>query len=111
MPALSARNTYWVTSQITAVKAVGARGAPYHDMWRIMMMLSNRYRRVAFYSGDQPAQSDGRAISDDDLCAWCAHLHYCPGETSMCAQDWPCERDEDGYSQRCEEVALIPLTA
>jgi hypothetical protein len=53
------------------------------------MMLSNRYRRVAFYSGDQPAQSDGRAISDDDLCAWCAHLHYCPGETSMCAQDWP----------------------
>ncbi|EAA7899952.1 hypothetical protein QW41_02545 [Salmonella enterica] len=25
-----------------------------------------------------------RSISDDDLCAWCTHLLYRPGELSLC---------------------------
>jgi hypothetical protein len=29
-----------------------------------------------------------RSISDDDLCAWCSHLLYRPGELSLCRLSW-----------------------
>ncbi|MCA8677656.1 hypothetical protein [Escherichia coli] len=30
-----------------------------------------------------------RSISDDDLCAWCSHLLYRPGELSQCGISIP----------------------
>ncbi|AVA38037.1 hypothetical protein C3Z06_30980 (plasmid) [Cupriavidus metallidurans] len=32
-----------------------------------------------------------RSISDDDLCATCAHCTYRPGELSQCSKNWPTE--------------------
>ncbi|WP_202307213.1 hypothetical protein [Dryocola clanedunensis] len=49
-----------------------------------------------------------RSISDDDLCAWCQHLAYRPGDESLCALQseghWPASVDENGYAQRCLDV-------
>lgn len=47
-----------------------------------------------------------RSISDDDLCAWCSHLYYRPGEVSLCRMraekgNWPAQFDADGYAQTC----------
>ena len=51
----------------------------------------------------------GVSISDDDLCAGCRRLDYCPGEISFCSAQvtggWPCMWDADGYSASCEEFA------
>jgi|AntDeeMetagen681_2_1112603.scaffolds.fasta_scaffold23276_2 hypothetical protein len=55
------------------------------------------------------------SISDDDLCATCALLAYCPGERSLCrqaangnsAEDWPAEFDEDGYADKCDRYIEI----
>lgn len=52
-----------------------------------------------------------RSISDDDLCAWCMHLLYRPGECSLCllslADDvWPSHCDENGYAQSCPSLRL-----
>ncbi|MFD1803689.1 hypothetical protein ACFSFZ_16030 [Mixta tenebrionis] len=52
-----------------------------------------------------------RSISDDDLCAWCAHLLYRPGELSLCRLSladghWPSHCDEDGYAQSCPSLRL-----
>ncbi|WP_337262775.1 MULTISPECIES: hypothetical protein [unclassified Serratia (in: enterobacteria)] len=53
-----------------------------------------------------------RSISDDDLCAWCSHLCYRPGERSLCRfvevkGHWPASFDTDGYAQACTELQLI----
>ncbi|WP_431221643.1 hypothetical protein ACQ86O_14110 [Serratia sp. L9] len=53
-----------------------------------------------------------RSISDDDLCAWCSHLCYRPGESSLCRfvevkGHWPACFDTDGYAQSCTELHLI----
>lgn len=52
-----------------------------------------------------------RSISDDDLCAWCSHLLYRPGERSLCSLNiteghWPSHCDEDGYAQSCPSLRL-----
>ncbi|MGI1273444.1 hypothetical protein [Enterobacter kobei] len=52
-----------------------------------------------------------RSISDDDLCAWCSHLLYRPGEHSLCSLSlpegyWPSRSDEDGYAQSCPSLRL-----
>ncbi len=52
-----------------------------------------------------------RSISDDDLCAWCSHLLYRPGELSLCSLSlrenyWPSRCDEDGYAQSCPSLLL-----
>lgn len=52
-----------------------------------------------------------RSISDDDLCAWCTHLLYRPGELSLCQLSladsmWPACRDENGYAQSCPSLLL-----
>ena len=54
-----------------------------------------------------------RSISDDDLCAWCTHLLYRPGELSLCRLSlpeghWPSRCDEDGYAQSCPSLLLNP---
>ncbi len=54
---------------------------------------------------------DCRAISDDDLCAWCTHLLYRPGEFSLCRLSladgiWPSHCDENGYAQSCPSLRL-----
>lgn len=52
-----------------------------------------------------------RSISDDDLCAWCSHLLYRPGERSLCSLSisegsWPSRFDEGGYAQSCPSLRL-----
>lgn len=52
-----------------------------------------------------------RAISDDDICAWCTHLCYRPGEFSLCRVSladgiWPSHCDENGYAQSCPSLRL-----
>ncbi|SUG23614.1 Uncharacterised protein [Salmonella enterica subsp. arizonae] len=56
-------------------------------------------------------QPDSRSISDDDLCAWCRHLCYRPGERSLCRLSvaegiWPSRCDADGYAQSCPQLRL-----
>ncbi|WP_337264978.1 MULTISPECIES: hypothetical protein [unclassified Serratia (in: enterobacteria)] len=53
-----------------------------------------------------------RSISDDDICAWCRHLYYRPGERSLCRLvevngSWPACFDPDGYAQSCTELQVI----
>lgn len=52
-----------------------------------------------------------RSVSDDDLCAWCRHLCYRPGELSLCLLSvadgiWPSLVDVDGYAQSCPQRLL-----
>ncbi|EHU5543399.1 hypothetical protein M2772_000689 [Salmonella enterica subsp. enterica serovar Bovismorbificans] len=52
-----------------------------------------------------------RSVSDDDLCAWCSHLLYRPGELSLCQWVdadgvWPSRCDADGYAQFCPQLHL-----
>ncbi|EMW2203078.1 hypothetical protein AAEQ26_004370 [Enterobacter hormaechei] len=52
-----------------------------------------------------------RTLSDDDICAWCTHLLYRPGELSLCQLSladsiWPACRDENGYAQSCPSLLL-----
>lgn len=60
---------------------------------------------VSFRSPPAELLIYARTISDDDLCAWCCHLWYQPGEESVCEHHagphWPGTQDEDGYIQRC----------
>lgn len=56
-------------------------------------------------------QTGSRSISDDDLCAWCSHLLYRPGELNLCSLNlpedyWPSRCDEDGYAQSCPSLRL-----
>ena len=48
-----------------------------------------------------------RSISDDDLCADCKNLHYCPGDLSLCRlatwdSGWPGKSDENDYIIECK---------
>lgn len=56
-------------------------------------------------------QTGCRSISDDDLCAWCIHLLYRPGELSLCQLSlaggiWPACCDENDYAQSCPSLLL-----
>ncbi len=47
------------------------------------------------------------SISDDDLCATCTHLAYCPGDNSVCKlainqSQWPAKFNDDNYSISCD---------
>ena len=41
-------------------------------------------RQMAVWPVHLENQPGCRSISDDDLCAWCRHLCYRPGELSLC---------------------------
>ncbi|MEB4602840.1 hypothetical protein [Raoultella ornithinolytica] len=67
--------------------------------------------QVSPYPFSLTSQTGCRAISDDDLCAWCSHLLYRPGELSLCnfslpEGHWPSRCDEDGYAQSCPSLLL-----
>jgi hypothetical protein len=47
-----------------------------------------------------------RSISDDDLCAWCSHLLYRPGELSLCSLSIP----EGRWPSRCDENGCTVLS-
>lgn len=51
------------------------------------------------------AEPLSRSISDDDLCADCHWLAYCPGQNSLCMRHdgstWPGTTDADGYVVAC----------
>jgi hypothetical protein len=48
-----------------------------------------------------------RSISDDDLCATCAHCSYRPGNLSGCSKDFPAVFADggprDGYAVSCDD--------
>lgn len=65
--------------------------------------------QVSPYSFPLTGQTGCRSISDDDLCAWCSHLLYRPGELSLCRLSipeghWPSRCDENGYVQSCPSL-------
>ena len=67
--------------------------------------------QVAQHPFSLARQPGCRRISDDDLCAWCSHLLYRPGERSLCSLSlpeghWPSRCDEDGYAQSCPSLLL-----
>ncbi|MFS9729734.1 hypothetical protein [Enterobacter hormaechei] len=67
--------------------------------------------QVAPYPLSLPHRTGCRFVSDDDLCAWCSHLLYRPGELSLCSLilpegHWPSRCDEDGYAQSCPSLLL-----
>ncbi|WP_373226709.1 hypothetical protein [Enterobacter cloacae complex sp. ESBL7] len=67
--------------------------------------------QVAPYPLSLTHRTGCRSVSDDDLCAWCAHLLYRPGELSLCRLSlpeglWPSRCDEDGYALSCPSLQL-----
>ena len=51
-------------------------------------------------------------IDDDDLCAECKRLHYCPGQLSLCdealkGRAWPCTFDDNGCAASCGQMEPI----
>ncbi|EOH8598250.1 TPA: hypothetical protein ACU6JA_005612 [Salmonella enterica] len=68
-------------------------------------------RQTGIYSVSLENQPGCRSVSDDDLCAWCSHLCYRPGELSLCRLFitegiWPAHVDTDGYAQSCPAFRL-----
>lgn len=53
-----------------------------------------------------PVKTSGglKSISDDDLCASCAHCKYRPGDMRSCDQNWPGLENSDGYVIHCLEL-------
>ncbi|HHT3491793.1 TPA: hypothetical protein ACTYMW_004375 [Enterobacter hormaechei] len=49
-----------------------------------MQHIPANTRLTAVWPVSLQNQSGCRSISDDDLCAWCRHLCYRPGELSLC---------------------------
>ena len=52
------------------------------------------------------------SISDDDLCADCFELLYCPGDLSLCRDalrkgEWPYLLNRDGYAICCRQFVRI----
>lgn len=52
------------------------------------------------------------SISDDDLCATCENLAYCPGDNSLCKlaidePKWPATFNDDNYAISCDEYREI----
>lgn len=67
--------------------------------------------QVAPYPLSLTHRAGCRSVSDDDLCAWCSHLLYRPGELSLCQLSlpeghWPSRCDEGGYAQSCPQLHL-----
>lgn len=76
-----------------------------------MPPLPDNARQATLYPTALENNPCSRSISDDDLCAWCSHLLYRPGERSLCSLSlpeghWPSRCDEDGYSQSCPSLRL-----
>ena len=74
-----------------------------------MPPLTDNAHPAAIYPAPLENTPCSRSISDDDLCAWCSHLLYRPGELSLCSLSipeghWPSCRDEDGYAQSCPSL-------
>lgn len=74
-----------------------------------MPPLPNNAHQTTLYPTALENTPCSRSISDDDLCAWCSHLLYCPGELSLCRLilpegHWPSLCDEDGYAQSCPSL-------
>ncbi|EDV4068386.1 hypothetical protein NB12_000176 [Salmonella enterica subsp. enterica serovar Pomona] len=68
-------------------------------------------RQARIYPVSLANQPGCRSISDDDLCAWCSHLCYRPGELSLCRLfitdgTWPARSGADGYAQSCPAFHL-----
>ncbi|ELP5683671.1 hypothetical protein QTT33_002646 [Salmonella enterica] len=68
-------------------------------------------RQTRIYLVSLEKQPGCRSVSDDDLCAWCPHLLYRPGELSLCQWAdadgvWPSQCDVDGYAQSCPQLHL-----
>ncbi len=72
-------------------------------------LVPDNATQAPFLAGTQEGCPDARSVSDDDVCAWCAELKYCPGEMSLCRIGWPGQTDADGYMQNCPELHLILL--
>lgn len=76
-----------------------------------MPLIPEGVIQVAPYPLSLPHQTGCRSVSDDDLCAWCSHLLYRPGELSLCQLSladsiWPACCDENGYAQSCPSRRL-----
>ncbi len=76
-----------------------------------MPPLPDNAHPAAIYPAPLEHNPGSRPISDDDLCAWCSHLLYRPGELSLCRLSladghWPSHCDEDGYAQSCPSLRL-----
>ncbi|WP_336285959.1 hypothetical protein [Citrobacter arsenatis] len=68
-------------------------------------------RQASVWPVSLQSQPGSRSISDDDLCAWCMHLCYRPGERSLCQRAdtdgvWPSRCDVDGCAQSCPSLLL-----
>ena len=76
-----------------------------------MPPLPDNARQATIYPTTLENNPCSRSISDDDLCAWCSHLLYRPGERSLCSLSipegfWPSRHDENGYAQSCPSLRL-----
>lgn len=76
-----------------------------------MPPLPDNAHQATLYPAALENTPGSRSISDDDLCAWCSHLLYRPGELSLCSLsitegNWPSHCDEDGYAQSCLSLRL-----
>ena len=76
-----------------------------------MQHVPDDARQADVYPRSLDAFPGCRAISDDDICAWCTHLLYRPGEFSLCRVSladgiWPSHCDENGYAQSCPSLRL-----
>ncbi len=54
-----------------------------------MPPLPDNARQATLYPTALENNPCSRSISDDDLCAWCSHLLYRPGERSLCSLSLP----------------------
>ncbi|WP_050863072.1 hypothetical protein [Enterobacter kobei] len=76
-----------------------------------MPFIPANTRQMAVWPVHLENQPGCRSISDDDLCAWCRHLCYRPGELSLCRLSvadgiWPSRCDADGCVQSCPQLHL-----
>ncbi|MXE64682.1 hypothetical protein FQ033_17800 [Escherichia coli] len=76
-----------------------------------MQRIPDGLLQVSLYPFPLSRQPGCRSISDDDLCAWCSHLCYRPGELSLCRLflsdgSWPARSDADGYARSCPALRL-----
>lgn len=79
-----------------------------------MPLLPDNTRQAPPYPTALENTPGCRSISDDNLCAWCSHHLYRPGERSLRSlsipeRHWPSRCDEDGYAQSCPSLRLNQL--
>lgn len=65
--------------------------------------ISLSQERASLTGGHLLSRTQPQSISDDDLCADCAHCSYRPGELSRCEFGFPGEFDEDDYVAQCPQ--------